>query len=222
MLRHDIDAGRRFIEQQHLRLLSQRARDKDALLLPTRQLSQRTMLVIEHSNVRERLKRNVSIGFPWTLQQPKHAIPPHHDGFEHGNGKVPIDRALLREIANFRPVIALKLFTRAVENLQRAFQWPHESQDGLAERSLAGSVGANNPDELSTGYFQRQIFERNHAWKSEGSMLETNNRMRHAGMLKSPPTSFSVTVLFTYEAYAVGSAFPAVLNAFFGTPNFCF
>ena len=49
---HDIDAGRRFIEQQHLRLLSQCARDKDALLLSARQLSQRIVPVIDRRLVK--------------------------------------------------------------------------------------------------------------------------------------------------------------------------
>jgi len=175
MLRHDIDAGRRFIEQQHLRLLSQCARDKDALLLPTRQLPQRIVPVIEHPDVGERLKRNVSIGFSRTLQQAEHAIPSHHDGFEHGNGKIPIDRALLREIADFRAVIALKLFTRAVENLQRACQRPHEAQDGLAERGFTGPVGADDSDKFSTGDLQCDIFEGDHSGESERGMLETND-----------------------------------------------
>ena len=131
----------------------------------------------------ERLLHKVPITLSRALEHAQHAIPPHHDGLQYGDGKIPIDRSLLWEIADFGAMMALELLARAVKNLERAFQWTHESQDGLAQGRLAGPVRADHPDELPAGDLEGYILERNDTGKSEGGMIKTNNRMRHGERL---------------------------------------
>src|SRR6185369_686191 len=63
-----VDAGRWFIEQQDLRLLSQCARDEDTLLLSTRQMPEGMMAMIEHPDMRQRLFGDCAIAHMRTLE----------------------------------------------------------------------------------------------------------------------------------------------------------
>lgn len=133
----DIQTGRRLIQYQYFRLLGQGPGDEDALLLASGQMPEGIIFVRVHSDLSQRLQRNVMILPPWTFEQAQRSVTTHHHRFEDRHRKIPIDDSFLREVADFCAMVAAELITGAVEDMKMALHWSEKPQDSAAQRRFA-------------------------------------------------------------------------------------
>ena len=148
VLCRDIESGRRFVEEQHFRLLRECPRNEDPLLLAAGQVAKRGIFVSVHSDVSEAIHRNIPVMFCRSLQQSHRSITTHHGSFQHGHRKISIHHTFLGKVTDLGPMVAAKLFAGTIKNPKVAFEWRHQSQDRLAECGLAGSIRPDHSDKL--------------------------------------------------------------------------
>jgi hypothetical protein len=68
-----------------------------------------------------------------------------------------------------------QLLTGAVKNVEVPLNRSHKPKDCSAECGFPRSIGADDTDKLTGVDGQRDIFERDDAWKSEGGVVEPND-----------------------------------------------
>src|SRR4029079_892652 len=102
-----------------------------------------------HADVRQRFKSDSVVCRARTSKQPHRSITPHHDCFKDGDRKITVHDTLLGKIADLGPVMAAQLIAGAIKNVKMSFDRSHKPEDCLAERGLAGSVWADDANEVS-------------------------------------------------------------------------
>ena len=182
VLRRDIDAGGRFVEQEHLRLLRQRPRDEDPLLLPAGKMPQGRLPVIVHRHAFQRVHGNIAILFRRPPEESQHPVAPHHDRLEHGDGEIAVQGFLLRKIPDAGAVVAVQLFAGTVEYFQAARERRHEAEDRAAERRFTRSVRPDDADKLTFRDVQRDVLQRHHAGETERRMGKSDDRVVHKSL----------------------------------------
>src|SRR2546422_6523478 len=99
-------------------MLSQRPRDEDALLLSARERSERVVFIVLHADVLERVSHDREVRLPGPPPQADRAGASHQHGLAHGDRKVRVHGALLREVADPGAVMAPQVLAGAVEDLE--------------------------------------------------------------------------------------------------------
>ena len=97
------------------------------------------------------------------------------------------DHSFLRKVSDPGSVVATQFLAGAVEHTQGAAEGRHEAEHSPAERRFSGTVRADDPDELSLGDFQRNVFESDDAGKSQRHVIKGNNRMAAHGRGQAGP-----------------------------------
>ncbi len=155
LLRMGIDARRRFVEEEDLRLAGQRPRDQDALEFPTGEIADRFLPKMEHLEAFERLE-----GHPAVLRSepsPGRGSPQssHEDRPLHGDRKVPRKGGELRNIAEETG----SRRRRGPEDRDSPLPRFEEPEDQLEERALSPSVRTDDPQKLTPLHGKRHILE---------------------------------------------------------------
>jgi hypothetical protein len=73
--------------------------------------------------------------------------------------------------------MAPQLLTGAVKNVEVSFNRSHKPKDCSTECGFPRSIGADDTDKLTGVDGERDILERNVAWKSERGVVEPNDRL---------------------------------------------
>ena len=95
-----VDAGEGLVEQQDVRLLGERAGEKDALLLPAGELADRPPGEVGDAELLERAAHRLAVGRLRPLQRPQPAVAPHHDDVGDGHREAPVDLLALRHVGD--------------------------------------------------------------------------------------------------------------------------
>src|SRR5712692_7442113 len=99
-------------------MLGQRPCDEDALLLAARERSERVVFIILHADILERVSHDREVRLPGSLPQADRPGSSHQHGLAHGDRKVWVHGALLREVADPGAVMASQVLAGAVEDLE--------------------------------------------------------------------------------------------------------
>ena len=100
MLVRRVEPDHRFIEQQEVRLLRQRARDEHATLLATGQFTDLAFGQLLQPNLSERAGDRVAVGGLRPPQEAQTSVAPHHHDVLHRHREVPVDQLRLRRVAD--------------------------------------------------------------------------------------------------------------------------
>jgi hypothetical protein len=96
----DIDAGKGFIQQNHLPLLRQCAGQKDTLALTAGQFTDLAVAEFGHVHPREGCRHGVMIGLSGTAKEPHMPIAAHHHHVFDEDRKGPVDLFGLGDIGH--------------------------------------------------------------------------------------------------------------------------
>src|SRR5690606_16843889 len=92
-----------------LRFLRERTREEHPLLLSPGKLSDLPSGQVGHADLLQALHRSISVAAADRQAPADEPVSPHRHDFEHGNGKLPVDAASLRNIADLPPALAQRL-----------------------------------------------------------------------------------------------------------------
>ena len=95
-----IDTRKRLVHDVELCILRECARDKDALLLPARELRDLTVGEVRHLHFVQRVHRKRPILSARTFDQPEMRIASHKHDIKDRRRKVPMHRAALGDVGN--------------------------------------------------------------------------------------------------------------------------
>jgi hypothetical protein len=85
--------------------------------------------VILHAHLFQRAQRDLPILLAGPREKAQRAVAAHHDRFQHRNGKVPVQHALLRQVPDAGPVMTAQFLAGTVENLEMAGARRQQPQD---------------------------------------------------------------------------------------------
>ena len=137
----DIDAGRRLVEKQHLRLVRQGLGDQHAALHPSRQRHDLAVFPVPQRQVREHLLDLSGIGR--LAEQAAAEADRRPDALER------IARQLLRHQADHRARGAVVLEDVMAAHRHGARGRRHDAADDVDERCLAGAVRPQQAEDLA-------------------------------------------------------------------------
>src|SRR5574342_288644 len=87
-----------------------------------------------HFHLCQRFEGDFPIPFRRSLQQAERTVSSHHHGFKNSDGEVPIDHALLRQVADLGSMVTAQLIAGAIEDMEMPFDGSHQAQYRFAER----------------------------------------------------------------------------------------
>ena len=135
-----VDALKRFVHEIDRRVLHECPREKDALLLPARELADLSVRIVRHADAAECLERGLPLGASRPAKPAELSVSAHRYHVERRRREVPIDRPALRHV---RDGLVLRAIGLAVhENI--AGDGCDQSEDRLDESS-SGAFGQPQP-----------------------------------------------------------------------------
>jgi hypothetical protein len=133
-----VDAGERFVEQDHAPVLGQRAGEEDTLLLTTGEFADLTLAKIDHADASQCHSDRLMIGGPGDAHHVHVAVAAHHHDILDENGEIPIDVFALWNISD--NVLLQCGIHRLAENGDLAPGKTNETHDCLEQGGFAAAV----------------------------------------------------------------------------------
>ena len=122
-----IHPGKRLIQKEQIRILYQRARQKDALFLSAREFGNLPLFKIRESQFFQRLFDAFLFRLAGLSKPAERKEETHLCDTLHGNRKIPVHLCALRHVGDTRP----DLFKRLPENLHRSAFRFQKAEHGL-------------------------------------------------------------------------------------------
>src|SRR6185437_16538182 len=147
-----LQSFRRLIHEQQFRLLDQRPRNRELLLLPPRK---RTAFLPDDRLQRRKVVEHEARYFLGL------ALAEQRDVDVFGNGDVGNDIPALRHVADAEPspAVRFELGDLGAVELDRTDRWWVHASDAAQQRSLAGAVAAQNSKQFAIGHLQRDAVQ---------------------------------------------------------------
>ncbi len=167
----DVDALHRFVEYQQLRLAQQRAGEQHALHLAAGNLLQRA---VDHMLGADFTQRCEGTGAVDTGYQAQEA--------QHRQGQGGVDVQLLRHVADAQLRLAPDLAAIGLE----------QAEHGAHQGGLAGTVGADQGDDLAAMHLQLRAFQHILVGEAHMDVIQPQQYLAHAAFRQfeqSPTTS---------------------------------
>src|SRR6266566_772713 len=162
LARDPVESRERLIEQQHMRVVHQRARDRHALHETTRQRTHRPVRLLEQSQSFQKIRRRLHV----IERRPKPQILPH--------GELPVELRLMADPADGTPP-TLDPHTSTLR--------PNEASQDFEQCSLAGAVRAEDSECLTRLYGEGNAVEGPNGGGTE-SVLQSLSQ-QHRSLLRA-------------------------------------
>src|SRR5581483_8790631 len=165
-----VEAGGRFVEDQHVGVVDDCLREADALLVPLRQFA---ALPLRHIGDARPIHDGANaIGAPGGGD----AFDLRHEAEILGDGHVGVERRRFRQVSG-----AALGFDRLVEDVEPgderfAFSRRHVTGEDAHRRRLAGAVRAEEPEDLAALDAEAHVFYGGDAAVALGEVLDLNHR----------------------------------------------
>ena len=170
-----VDAGEGLVEQQHVRFLREGAGEKDALLLPARQLADGTRGEIGDAELLQAGGDHAPVLGARSPQPPDAAVTPHHDDVVHADREGPVHFLALRHVADrVGPQPGSPTVDEHAAGPRR-----EQPDEGLEQRRLPGPVRPDDRDLSAVRHAQRHMGERRCAVVGDGQVLDVEGRAVH-------------------------------------------
>ena len=134
-----IDGAERLVEQDDGGVLQEQAREQHALELAARERADETVGQVLQSDRGESVRDLIAIVAVDTVPSADLPPQPHGRAVEHRDGKLLVDRDLLREVGDSR--------VPQTAELDASAQRPKLAGDALEQGRLAGAVGADDGEQ---------------------------------------------------------------------------
>ncbi len=166
-----IDTGGRLVEQQQLRLLCDRTRNEDALLLAARKLRDVPRAQIEHVDGAKRIFHRAAIGLTEDLPKPHPRKPPHRHHIPHRRGKRPIRRLDLRHVSDRAGRQLARLRPKDAHLAARRREQP---RNRFEQRGFTRSVRPDDAHRFAEAHVERNAVECKRAFITHDQPVDPN------------------------------------------------
>ncbi len=169
LLGRRVDPGGGLVEQQQERLLSDRAGDEDALLLPARELADVPAGQLAEVERLDRAVDRAPVVGRERPERPQARVAPHRDHVAHADREAPVDVLDLRHVAD-RP--GRQPVGRLALDAHGAAGRLDQPGDRLEQRGLARPVGPDDAHRRSAGQVERDPGERGDALVADVQVVD--------------------------------------------------
>ena len=176
-----IDGGEGFVQQNHRAVLQQGAGEEGALELPGGEAPDRALLEARQPHGLQGLGRGRAHRRADAAEDADPAPVAKLDHVEDRDRKAAIDVGLLRQVGD------LGAPDRA--EIDAAGERPQQPDDGLQQRGLAGTVGADDGGERARAEAAADVMDRGMAVIAEGEIIEADGGGAHDHQSRAQPTA---------------------------------
>ena len=172
-----IDAGERFIQQDHLTLLSDGAGKKDALFLPAGELANLPMAELAHAHAGQRGIDNFAIARLCPPQPAHMAVAAHHHHILHQHREGPVHLFRLRDIGD--QILAQRAIDRLAEYGDLAVTDAHKAHQRFKQRGFTRAVNPHQRGNGAAWYAERGVAQGGVAVApGNGELVDIQTRLR--------------------------------------------